>query len=148
MLGCKWFYQFPEISHLRWVAIKDVINAFSGYSISSDLHSLPSAILASPPLSSPPPFRLIPYPTLSSTLPYPSRGAVARSEACPFAMQAAPSSIPTSGAFFRGDLVMKTNLRPFYIFRWFKKNSCQLLAKECALSTGKLPRILAQEQSV
>ena len=28
-------------------------------------------------------------------------------------MQAAPSSIPTSGTFFRGDLVMKTFLRPF-----------------------------------
>ena len=27
----------------------------------------------------------------------------------------------------------------------FKKDSCQLLAKECALSTGKLPRSLAQE---
>ena len=24
--------------------------------------------------------------------------------------------------------------------RWFKKGSCQLLAKECALCTGKLPR--------
>ena len=30
--------------------------------------------------------------------------------------------------------------------RWFKKSSCQWLAKECALSTGKLPRRLAQEQ--
>ena len=37
-------------------------------------------------------------------------------------------------------------LRPFSLFRWFKKSSCQLLAKECALSTGKLPRRLAQEQ--
>ena len=26
------FYQIHEISHLRWVPIKDVINAFSGYS--------------------------------------------------------------------------------------------------------------------
>ena len=34
-------------------------------------------------------------------------GAVARSEACPLGMQTAPSSIPTSGTFFRGDLVMK-----------------------------------------
>ena len=34
----------------------------------------------------------------------------------------------------------------FSLFRWFKKSSCQLLAKECALSTGKLPRKLAQEQ--
>ena len=32
-------------------------------------------------------------------------------------MQAAPSSIPTSGTFFRGDLVMKTFLRPFSFFR-------------------------------
>ena len=36
-----------------------------------------------------------------------SPGAVARSEACPLGMQAAPSSIPTSGTFFRRDLVMK-----------------------------------------
>ena len=73
-------------------------------------------------------------------------GAVGRLEASSLGMQAAPSSIPTSGTFFRGDLVMKTFLRPFSLFRWFKKSSCQLLAKECALSTGKLPRRLAQEQ--
>ena len=73
-------------------------------------------------------------------------GAVARSEACSFGMQAAPSSIPTPGIFFRGDLVMKEFLRPFSFLRWYKKSSCQLLAKECALSTGKLPRRLAQEQ--
>ena len=35
---------------------------------------------------------------------------------------------------------------PFFPFRWFKKGGCQLLAKECALSTGKLPRRLAQKQ--
>ena len=34
-------------------------------------------------------------------------GTVARSEACPLGMQAAPSSIPTSGTLFRRDLVMK-----------------------------------------
>ena len=34
-------------------------------------------------------------------------GTVARSEACPLDMQAAPSSIPTSGTFLRGDSVMK-----------------------------------------
>ena len=72
-------------------------------------------------------------------------GAVARSEASSLGMRAALSSIPNSGTFFRGDLVMKTFLRPFSSFRWFKKSSCQLLAKECALSTGKLPRRLAQE---
>ena len=65
-------------------------------------------------------------------------GAVARSEACSLGMQAAPSSIPTSGTFFRGDLVMKVFLRPFSLFRWFKKSSCQLLAKDCALTIGKL----------
>ena len=39
---------------------------------------------------------------------------------------------------------MKKFLRPFFLSRLFKKSSCQLLAKECALSTGKclggLPR--------
>ena len=44
-------------------------------------------------------------------------GAEARSEACPLSMQMAPSSIPTSGTFFRGDLVMKKFLRPFSLFR-------------------------------
>ena len=75
-----------------------------------------------------------------------SQGAVARLEAFPLGMQAAPSSIPTFGEFFRGDLVMKKFLRPFSLFRWFKKSSCQLLAKECEISTGKLRRRLAQEQ--
>ena len=46
-----------------------------------------------------------------------SPGAVARSEASSLVMQAAPSSIPTSGTFFHGDLVMKTFLRPFSLFR-------------------------------
>ena len=64
--------------------------------------------------------------------------AVARSEACSLGMQATPSSIPMSGTFFRGDLVMKRFLPPFSLSRWFKKSSCLLLAKECALSTGKL----------
>ena len=73
-------------------------------------------------------------------------GAVARSEVCSLGMQVAPSSIPTSGTFFRGDLVMKTFLRPFSLLRRLKKSSCQLLGKVCALSTGKLPRRLAQEQ--
>ena len=50
--------------------------------------------------------------------------------------------------FFRGNLVMKIFLRPFSLFRRFKKSSCQLLAKECALSTGKLPRRLPRKNSV
>ena len=41
----------------------------------------------------------------------------ARSEACPLGMQAAPSSILTSGTFFHGDLVMKKFLQPFSLFR-------------------------------
>ena len=49
-------------------------------------------------------------------LPMPVPGEEARFEACPLGMQAAPSSIPTSGTFFRGDLVMKTFLRPFSLF--------------------------------
>ena len=57
-----------------------------------------------------------------------------------------PYLIPMSGTFFCGDLGMKKFLQPFSLFRWFKKSSCQLLAKECALSIGKLPRRLAQEQ--
>ena len=32
-------------------------------------------------------------------------------------------------------LVMKSFLRPFSPYRWFKQSSCQLLAKGCALST-------------
>ena len=50
---------------------------------------------------------------LINTLP----GAVVRSEACPLGMQAAQSSISTSGTIFRGDLVMKKFLRPFSLFR-------------------------------
>ena len=44
-------------------------------------------------------------------------GTVARSEGRPLGMQAAQNSIPTPGTFFRGDLVMKTFLRPFSLFR-------------------------------
>ena len=73
-------------------------------------------------------------------------GIVAGSEACLLGMQVAPSSIPMSSTFFCWDLVMKTFLLPYSLFRWFKKSSCQLLAEECALNTGKLPRRLVQEQ--
>ena len=74
-------------------------------------------------------------------------GAVARSYARLPGMRTVAGSILTSGkTFFRWDLVMKTFLQPFSPFRWFKKGSCQLLAKEWALITGKLPKRLAQEQ--
>ena len=42
-------------------------------------------------------------------------GRVARSEACPLGMQAASSSIPTSGTFFHGDEHEKF-LQPFTLF--------------------------------
>ena len=51
-----------------------------------------------------------------------------------------PRSILASGTFFREDLVMKLFLRPFFLFRGFKKSSCQLMPIGCALSTGYLPR--------
>ena len=46
--------------------------------------------------------------------------------------QEAPRSILASGTSFREDLVMKLFL--------FKKSRCQLMAKECVLSIGYLPR--------
>ena len=74
-------------------------------------------------------------------------GAVARLEECPPGMQAAPEFNPqSSGTFFHGDLVVKKFLQPFSLLSWFKKSSCQLLVKESALITGKLPRRLAQDQ--
>ena len=54
--------------------------------------------------------------------------------------QGAPRSILASGTSFREDLVMKLFLRPFFLFRWFKKSICQLFAKGWALRTGNLPR--------
>ena len=45
-----------------------------------------------------------------------------------------------------GHIISLRFLRPFSPFRSFKKGSCQLLAKEWVLSTGKLPRRPAQEQ--
>ena len=60
--------------------------------------------------------------------------------------QMVAGSILTPDTFFRGNLVMKKILRPLSPFRWFKKGICQLLAKEYALSTAKLPMRLAQEQ--
>ena len=35
---------------------------------------------------------------------------------------------------------MKLFLRPFSLFHLFKKSSCQLMAKGCALNTGYLPQ--------
>ena len=46
------------------------------------------------------------------------------------------SSRLRSGNILSLRLIMKSFLWSFSPFRWFKKGSCQLLAKECALSTG------------
>ena len=46
------------------------------------------------------------------------------------------SSRLRSGNILLLRLIMKSFLRSLSPFRWFKKGSCQLLAKECALSTG------------
>ena len=46
-----------------------------------------------------------------------------------------PSPLPTCGSFFHEDLVMKLYQLPFF----HRRASCKLLAKECRLSTGKLP---------
>ena len=67
-------------------------------------------------------------------------GAIARSVAMSLRNQEAPRSILASSTSFREDLFMKLFLRPFFLFCWFKKSSCQLMAKGCALSTGYLPR--------
>ena len=56
-----------------------------------------------------------------------------------FGMQVVPRSISPSGTFIREDLVMKIFLWPFFLFRCFKKSSCQLMPKECTLSAGTLP---------
>ena len=46
------------------------------------------------------------------------------------------------------NLVMKTYLPPFIMFRLLKQSSCQLMAKECALRTGKLPPRVLPSNSV
>ena len=71
---------------------------------------------------------------------------VARSNARQPGMRTVAGSILTSAYILSWSLVVKVFLRPFSPCRCFKKGSCQLLAKECALNTDKLPRRLAQEQ--
>ena len=70
-------------------------------------------------------------------------GAVARSEKCPLGMEFDPHVRHILPWRF-GHWIISTAI--FVLFRWFKKSSYQVLAKECAPSTGKLPRRLAQEQ--
>ena len=46
--------------------------------------------------------------------------------------EVAGSTPAGSAIFFRGDLIMKYFLQSFSPYCWFKKGSCQFLAKECA----------------
>ena len=64
---------------------------------------------------------------------------VAQSVARPLGIHKSLRSTPTSGSFYREDLVLQIFLWPFFFIRCFKKNNCQLMVKECTLSTGKLP---------
>ena len=54
------------------------------------------------------------------------QGTVAHFGACPHGIQATPSWTPTSVTF------------SIFLFHYFKKSSCQLMVKECALDTGYL----------
>ena len=65
-------------------------------------------------------------------------GSVAQLDARSTGDQEGVSSRLRSGNILSLRLIMKSFLRSFSPFRWFKKGSCQLLAKECALSTGQL----------
>ena len=67
------------------------------------------------------------------------QGSVARSHARPPGMQTVVGSILSYGNILLWSLVMKYFLWRFTPFRWFKTGNCQLLSKECAPSTGKLP---------
>ena len=71
-------------------------------------------------------------------------GAIVWSVAMSLGNEEAPRSILTSGTSFGTsfleDLVMKIFLRPFFLFRCFKRSICQLMAKGWSLSTGNLPQ--------
>ena len=54
-------------------------------------------------------------------------------------MQVVLRLIPASGTFFCEDLAMKIFLLPYFLFCCFEKSNCQLNAKECMLSTDKVP---------
>ena len=56
----------------------------------------------------------------------------------PLGMQAAPSSIPMSGTFYHGDLVIKR-------FPLIQEEQLSVTGVRMCTSTGKLPRRLAQE---
>ena len=72
---------------------------------------------------------------------------LARSVGCAYRLVSKRSRVRSSLSAHSFVIVWswKKIIRPFSPFRLFKKGSCQLLAKECALNTGKLPRRFAQE---
>ena len=75
-------------------------------------------------------------------------GMVAWSDARPPGMRMVSGSILASG---KHSFMEIWSWKHFYSYSLpsadlSRPGSCQLLAKECALSTGKLPRRLAQEQ--
>ena len=76
------------------------------------------------------------YQFLSCYLCHCRPGSVAQSDARSTGDQEVVNSRLRSGNILLLRLIMKSFLRSFSPFRWFKKGSCQLLAKECALSTG------------
>ena len=58
---------------------------------------------------------------------------VAQLDACPTGDQEVAGSTPAEvGNILSWRLIMKYFLGSFSPFRWFKKGSCQFLAKECA----------------
>ena len=64
-------------------------------------------------------------------------GTVARSDPRPPGMRTVAGSILGSGNILSWRLVMKSFLRPFSPYRWFKYGSCQLVLVNCF---GSLPR--------
>ena len=71
--------------------------------------------------------------SVSDLLPIKLLASVARLDARPTGDQEVAGSTPAEvGNILSWRLIMKYFLRSFSPFRWFKKGSCQFLAKECA----------------
>ena len=76
---------------------------------------------------------LWPYFHASVILTYFEPASVAQLDARPTGDQEVAGSKPAEvGNILSWSLIMKYFLRSFSPFRWFKKGSCQFLAKECA----------------
>ena len=71
--------------------------------------------------------------TLASSVDPSVPASVAQLDARPTGDQEVAGSTPAEvGNILSWRLIMKYFLRSFSPFRWFKKGSCQFLAKECA----------------